>query len=426
MRLEIFLVGSDGRRIPVWSDMNYRPQNKGGASVLLDEAVSFALKTVVLNYFDGGFGIEVSSVSASAGVLKKRIKCLGKRIGSEAQGANNIPPTENLSSELEFEVELRLDADSLKVMALSGIRLNNISISNLRSLKSLRISFVPDSKLFLVAGLNGSGKTSILEAVAHAFLHDSAREGIRPLVGENYNIAIHFVDAKGDAYVVEKTYKSHTLKDASGKVIADTSYELRRMFADVGMAFLSSWRVPINIRMSGVFSRMRKQNEAIANLRNACIAEYVNSVLKPQEATRRIFHTLNAVWRRFYPENSSEFFIGEDPSILTKGNTGELTFDLQLMRSGEHGGIPLEELSSGELEVLTFISALLVRPRPADIILIDEPELHLNRVWHRTVLDAIVEISPESQFIVATHAPEIWESVYSWNRMFISSEGGLR
>lgn len=416
MKLEIFLLDSNGSRTTIWSDENYNPNVKGSASALMTEAVNFALTTVFATYFKGAFGVSYYPISASAGVLKRRVKCSGRSVRLVANNNGVMEPVEDRSSpDREFEVELRLDAASLKLKSLSKIRLTKILISNLRSLKSVEIDFRDNAKLLLLAGLNGSGKTSVLEAVAHAFLVRGT--DIRPLPNQDYKIEIRFLNGDKNEYIVEKTPESHVLKDDMGAVCADTEYELRRLFADINMLTFMSWRLPLKMRRS-IEPRSRSQINAIENLRNVCVKEYINSILKPGDKTNGYLKTLNDAWRRFYPEDDSEFKVEEDKSSRQKESPGDLTFDLLLTGHNGSGYVSLYELSSGELELLSFISDLMIRP--ADIILIDEPELHLNRVWHRTVLNVIVDLHDSSQFIVATHAPEIWESVYSWDKAFLA------
>jgi predicted ATP-binding protein involved in virulence len=53
------------------------------------------------------------------------------------------------------------------------------------------------------------------------------------------------------------------------------------------------------------------------------------------------------------------------------------------------------------------------------IICIDEPELHLDPQWHALILQALRKLQPNSQFIVATHSPEVYESVLSFERHFL-------
>ena len=45
------------------------------------------------------------------------------------------------------------------------------------------------------------------------------------------------------------------------------------------------------------------------------------------------------------------------------------------------------------------------------IVLIDEVELHLHPAWQQRVLPSLLEIFPNTQFIVTTHSPQIISSI---------------
>jgi predicted ATPase len=67
----------------------------------------------------------------------------------------------------------------------------------------------------------------------------------------------------------------------------------------------------------------------------------------------------------------------------------------------------LNELSSGERHLLTFLTAFLIIGRNRNFFIIDEPEISLNMKWQRELLPLLNEISPNAQIIVATHSPSI-------------------
>ncbi len=69
--------------------------------------------------------------------------------------------------------------------------------------------------------------------------------------------------------------------------------------------------------------------------------------------------------------------------------------------------IPIDRLSSGEVALFAFAGPLIFRDAPADVVLIDEPEQHLHVQWQGALMRALMELSPESQFIVATHSLDI-------------------
>lgn len=69
----------------------------------------------------------------------------------------------------------------------------------------------------------------------------------------------------------------------------------------------------------------------------------------------------------------------------------------------------LEALSSGERQVLVMLGHLAVNEesKNAGVFIVDEPELSLHLKWQEIFVDSIIEASPSTQFILATHAPSI-------------------
>jgi predicted ATPase len=45
--------------------------------------------------------------------------------------------------------------------------------------------------------------------------------------------------------------------------------------------------------------------------------------------------------------------------------------------------------------------------KQTSIFFIDEPELSLHISWQELFVDALLEASPKTQFVIATHAPAI-------------------
>jgi predicted ATPase len=79
------------------------------------------------------------------------------------------------------------------------------------------------------------------------------------------------------------------------------------------------------------------------------------------------------------------------------------------VETDNHVKIELSALSSGERQLLRiFIETLLAGE---NTILIDEPELSMHIDWQRSLVQAMRQLNPKAQIILATHSPEIMSEV---------------
>jgi hypothetical protein len=128
---------------------------------------------------------------------------------------------------------------------------------------------------------------------------------------------------------------------------------------------------------------------------------------------------LNEVWKAFHPGREQSFSV--DP-ISDDPDAG---FDVFLV--GTAGArIPLDSLSSGQLELFAFFGEFLRLKFDAGVLIIDEPELHLDPQWHTMMLRAIRRFLPRVQILVSTHSPDVYDSVYSFQRRLLLPPGDPR
>ncbi|WP_282029820.1 AAA family ATPase [Paracoccus marcusii] len=69
--------------------------------------------------------------------------------------------------------------------------------------------------------------------------------------------------------------------------------------------------------------------------------------------------------------------------------------------------IKYSDLSSGEKQLLIFLSETALRSESSYIFIADEPELSLHIEWQEKLVSVILELSPQAQVIFATHSPDI-------------------
>lgn len=102
--------------------------------------------------------------------------------------------------------------------------------------------------------------------------------------------------------------------------------------------------------------------------------------------------------------------------------TADNTADFRIEPTKGGQSYSFDGLSSGQKEVIStlFLVWRYTREAPA-IILIDEPELHLNPEWQRDFVKQLHQITPESQFIIATHSQDIFGSVPEDRRILLGA-----
>lgn len=75
----------------------------------------------------------------------------------------------------------------------------------------------------------------------------------------------------------------------------------------------------------------------------------------------------------------------------------------------------LDQLSSGEKQMLIQVFELLFRAESGMLVMIDEPEMSLHMMWQMNYLKNLSEIAKLRNFqcVVATHSPQIFNSLWS-------------
>ncbi|HAP3295224.1 TPA: AAA family ATPase [Enterococcus faecalis] len=87
-----------------------------------------------------------------------------------------------------------------------------------------------------------------------------------------------------------------------------------------------------------------------------------------------------------------------------------LTVDIFLKRDFQEKKISLEELSSGEKQIVSIFSQLYLQLEEKTIIIIDEPELSLSILWQRKLLPDIIKSDKCEKLIAVTHSPFIFDN----------------
>jgi len=103
-------------------------------------------------------------------------------------------------------------------------------------------------------------------------------------------------------------------------------------------------------------------------------------------------------------EELTSNFLKEGNKILRTEADGEIKIEL---KNGKIANI--YELSSGEKQIIIMIAHLIFEEaqKTSGVFIIDEPELSLHIAWQEIFVQSIMQASPKTQFILATHSPSI-------------------
>lgn len=91
-------------------------------------------------------------------------------------------------------------------------------------------------------------------------------------------------------------------------------------------------------------------------------------------------------------------------------NEKDYSFDICVTEGQKTRSINLEDLSSGEKQVISIFSYLYLSPLSKSMILIDEPELSLSVPWQRKFLYDISKGSQCAGIISVTHSPFVFDN----------------
>ena len=324
------------------------------------------------------------------------------------------------------------------------MRVTRLKLVNVRAVKVAEFRFQPGFNL--VAGVNGVGKTTVLDTLAVCFsavvreTNNRARYGryfetddIRVGVGA-LQIECDF-ECAGDhnGYLLHKTRDRNYMDEATEwsrenvkLSIGATIEEFRRGFPTDGSGGKLEGKV-----LTVLFSTNRSVASNQSSRRGAAARGVVAAFADALSARRPIRLGEFADWMRAHQELSSERPASKRMlAALDKAVTHFLP-GYRNLRPAEKDGVhsllidrgstpvPVGHLSDGERGVVAMVLDLTRRlaqanPKMQDpaaeaeaVVLIDEIELHLHPGWQRRIVGKLTETFPKCQFIATTHSPQV-------------------
>jgi energy-coupling factor transporter ATP-binding protein EcfA2 len=263
----------------------------------------------------------------------------------------------------------------------------DLSIDELTGQKSEKAMYAADW-VRLVSKISKEDKQSSLSALEESI--DGLRSWAKDRVldassrGEVDVNSIYIAVAKA---LAEKNLKPEGAKDVKD-LIATLSEQAERLdrFKEFGLAAeLATVPLIEALRTSGF-----KTPELVKAIR-----PYVDGIKARLDALQEVYTRIQGLQnalRGFMVNKVINFDVTTGLSIKTKDGTL----------------IQPEMLSSGERQVVLLLSTICTtREDRYNFVFIDEPEMSLNIKWQRALLRRLLDLSPNTQFILATHSFEL-------------------
>ena len=341
-----------------------------------------------------------------------------------------------------------------------AIKLRRIVLTNFKAFDHLELEFPEprmkdDPDVFVMGSENGLGKTSVLEACSMLFLGAALNtEDILDVL--DYRDPVDFMEVmiragskktsiEGTFTVEGKTANVMVSLSGADKIKVQGNTSLFRRSVSVPGAE-SEDKVEALFRSLGGFNpeplvlpplmylhSYRKVQEGSMQLgtiveeygRTGPLGTFKIEILRAMMSRGGLFEDPNGDEAEIILEMLDQLMVE-----YAGGRVGKLrpssdnTIEFRVTPADGRASFTFDGLSSGQKEIIStlFLIWRYTRTQPG-IILIDEPELHLNPEWHRGFVRRVHKLAPHNQYIIATHSEDVFSSVDEDRRILLEREG---
>ena len=325
------------------------------------------------------------------------------------------------------------------------MKIKNLHIEEYNGLENLNINFESEGKvldLIVLAGINGSGKTRVLESISYwfemfrskavnvdLFYEENEREVLESLMNserlteteKELQKDIEFTDCLRNIKFYNDDYKNNKFENKNSKIISRSFEKLKifpkLIYVPTEINFEEIKKAQTNLKKEYSFINIVDSYE-IKDI-PSYIATRISKVANEEENL-----TMGQVRKKVFAEINGIFEILELDVKLSEISKDENSMPIFTDSSGKKFGI--NELSSGEKQLFLRTLAIKMLEPENSIIMIDEPELSLHPKWQQKIVDVYRKIGRNNQIILATHSPHILGSVEKENIILLEkNENGI-
>jgi len=330
------------------------------------------------------------------------------------------------------------------------VYIKKLTLTNYRGATQLDLKF--DSKLNVFYGVNGSGKSTMLDAIAIMLswtvsrIRHAGASG-RPIQEEDITNGESFATIELACMAGDQTIDWKLVKSRKGHSSAEERTVLTRLTdyteqlqnqitssnEQVNLPLFAYYPVnravvdiPLRIKGKHSFNLLTAYDDSLtsgANFRT--FFEWFREREDLENENRRDQQSLFPEENKILPDPQLEAVRSALGGLMPDFQNLTVRRDplrMEVEKNGER--MTVNQLSDGEKCLMALVGDLARRMAIANpdcdnplmgdgIVLIDEIDLHLHPKWQRMIIPKLVGVFPNCQFVVSTHSPHVITHVHT-------------
>ncbi|MBP6408728.1 MAG: AAA family ATPase [Fusobacteriaceae bacterium] len=304
------------------------------------------------------------------------------------------------------------------------MKIKSLKVQNHYLFKDNEIKFFNENnemlKTVVLAGINGSGKTTFLKAIVNVLTDKNNQEDTKVMldIDENeevylknlFNVVIendkYFNISKPTLYRFEPSSLNYGEKEKPRLVFLPTEINFSNLEVKTR-----------NYKSENNFYCLIDQNiindvpSYLVSLVNTEIFKYEDLPIK--EAIKKICDEINSIFN----------LLDMDIEMIGVNKNSD---NMPLFKNKFGIEFDINSLSSGEKQLFLRAMTLKMLDINNSVILIDEPEISLHPKWQQKIVKVYEGIGENNQIIIATHSPHIVSSVKSESlKLLVKADNGI-
>lgn len=228
----------------------------------------------------------------------------------------------------------------------------------------------------ILSGVNGVGKSTILNKVIQPLLMVKGREGVT-LEEQLENSGV----------------KLTTDKEGAEALRFDVIRSFDRPLISSELATRMDFKIVSELDLQ-LFNLQRRYLDYQVNLGNRII-----EILQSGKDDAALTAQKMSESKKLFHDIVDRLFADTRKTIIRTEN------EIRFLQMGET--LMPYQLSSGEKQMLVILLTVLVEDQMPYVLFMDEPEVSLHIDWQKQLLDIIRQLNPNVQVILTTHSPAV-------------------